>query len=374
MRVNNIQCSRSKIAVLCKRIDVMKVCRIFLFGFILILSCSFSQAQVSSHLDWSKLPRRCASCHVGHGVPGTVMLPAAEEQFCFQCHGDFIETEKAIRTNRLSGTAKITNIRREFQKQSRHPVELTAERTQSYLAQRGQVFNTARAECLDCHRGHGVSHTSYSPGASPKRSTKDEREYEYQLCYRCHSQVNQLSFAQKDIKVWFETVNPSYHPIEASGKNSDVPSLKEPYNISSIINCTDCHNNSDLNGPRGPHGSNYEYILERNYNKNDFISESPQQYELCYKCHKRESILGDESFPYHSLHVVNGRTSCYTCHSSHGSQVNTHLIRYNEEIDPFRIQASSSGRLEFIDMGRFSGQCFLRCHGVDHNPKSYSRN
>ncbi|MFQ6083924.1 MAG: cytochrome C, partial [Candidatus Aminicenantia bacterium] len=103
----------------------------------------------------------------------------------------------------------------------------------------------------------------------------------------------------------------------------------------------------------------------------DNISESSQQYELCYKCHKRESILKNESFPYHRLHIVSVRTSCFTCHSSHGSQINTHLIKINERIDPFRIQVSSSGRLEVIDKGRFSGECYLKCHNVDHNPKSY---
>ncbi|MFQ6618489.1 MAG: cytochrome c3 family protein [Fidelibacterota bacterium] len=265
----------------------------------------------------------------------------------------------------------MKNIRKEFQKKSHHPVELVAERSHYYSFRNSQVFNTARAECLDCHRGHGVSQTAHSPGTSPKRSPKNEKEYEYQLCYKCHAKINPFSFAQKDIKIWFETINPSYPPVEASGKNSDVPSLKQPYSISSIINCTDCHNNNDPDGPRGPHGSDYEYLLERNYNQNDFIPESPQQYELCYKCHQRESILNDESFPYHRLHIVNVRTSCFTCHSSHGSQIKSHLIKFNGEIDPFRIEASSSGRLEFFDSGRFSGQCFLRCHGVDHNPKSY---
>ncbi|MFQ6618490.1 MAG: cytochrome c3 family protein [Fidelibacterota bacterium] len=70
----------------------MKTYKLLVGGFLLVLVCSSANSQISSHLDWSKLPRRCSSCHVGHGVPGTVMLPAAEEKFCFQCHGDFIET------------------------------------------------------------------------------------------------------------------------------------------------------------------------------------------------------------------------------------------------------------------------------------------
>jgi hypothetical protein len=29
--------------------------------------------------------------------------------------------------------------------------------------------------------------------------------------------------------------------------------------------------------------------------------------------------------------------------------------------------------LKFVEKGssKFSGECYLKCHGVDHNPKSY---
>ncbi len=349
----------------------MKVLRLVLVVSLLGFSSYLIYPQISSHQDWNKLPKQCASCHIGHGIPGTAMLPGKEEKFCFQCHGDFLEVENAVRSGRILMATNVKNIRREFQKLHRHPVELVSDRSQYEFNQTEGMFNTSQAECLDCHRGHGVSQVTSSVGTLAKRSTKNENEFEYQLCYRCHSTVNQLSLAQKNIKVWFEAINPSYHPVEATGKNSDVPSLTRPYSIASIINCTDCHNINDLDGPRGPHSSDYEYLSERNYNLGDYISESSQQYEMCYKCHERDSILRDDSFPFHSLHVIDVRTSCFTCHNSHGSQINSHLIRFNEDVDPFRIQASSSGRLEFFDKGRFSGDCFLKCHNVDHNPKSY---
>lgn len=330
-----------------------------------------SDAQVSGHMDWQKLPGRCAACHTGHGMPGTAMLPLAEEDFCFQCHGDFSELQLAVRERRVMPNVRVKNMRNVFRKAYRHPVELKTSRLHRDTLETKGVFSFSQAECLDCHRGHGVTKVNTPAGSASRRSTKNERQLEFQLCYQCHARIIPSTMGNQDIRSWFETVNPSYHPVEAPGKNGDVPSLKEPYTAASVINCTDCHNNDDPDGPRGPHGSNFEFILEKNYNTRDSLPESPRQYDLCYKCHDRQSILQNESFPYHSRHIVDGATSCFTCHHSHGSRRNTHLIRFSEEVDPFVVRPSSSGRLEFIDNGRYSGECFLSCHGVDHNPKRY---
>jgi hypothetical protein len=35
------------------------------------------------------------------------------------------------------------------------------------------------------------------------------------------------------------------------------------------------------------------------------------------------------------------------------------------------VQTNGQGRLEFDDLGRFTGQCFLNCHGEEHSPKMY---
>jgi len=327
-------------------------------------------AQISSHLDWTKLPQRCNSCHVSHGVPGTTLLPIAGDDFCFQCHGDSTEVTRAINEGKLSPTVRMKNLRTVFRKASRHPT-FSALTTGRISLRGGRFGHGSRTTCLDCHSGHGRSPAASAAGPLPKRSPKNEDEFEYQLCYRCHARVNPFSFARLDIPSRTSATNPSYHPIEAPGRNPEVPSLKPPYNVGSRINCTDCHNNSDPAGPRGPHGSDYEYLLTAEYNTNDYLPESPQHYALCYKCHSRESILGDESFPYHRQHIVEVRTSCATCHDAHGSQLNAHLIRFNDGSDPLRIKANRSGRLEFVDQGRLAGACFLNCHGVEHAPRSY---
>ena len=157
-----------------------------------------------------------------------------------------------------------------------------------------------------------------------------------------------------------------------------VPGLAEW----SLIRCTDCHNNDTGpggagGGPDGPHGSRYEYLLERNYSVSDDTVESAQAYALCYKCHERTSILSDRSFPYHRLHVVDERTPCSACHDPHGvrgtrgfQSDHTHLINFDTVI----VQPEpGTGRMAYRDLGPRTGSCTLLCHGVTHNELVYVR-
>ena len=114
--------------------------------------------------------------------------------------------------------------------------------------------------------------------------------------------------------------------------------------------------------PDGPHGSRFEHLLVARYETRDFTIESPQTYALCYQCHDRNSVLGDESFSLHSRHVVRGRTPCSACHTAHGvsgaSSQHGHLINFDISI--------VGGQRFHVDSGRFSGTCTLSCHGVQH--------
>jgi predicted CXXCH cytochrome family protein len=182
--------------------------------------------------------------------------------------------------------------------------------------------------------------------------------------------------------VEFVATNKSFHPVEAEGKNLAVISLIRPYKEKKLadtdvsrLSCSDCHASDASSSPKGPHGSIHEYILVENYSLKDMQGESMFAYALCYKCHNRTSILANESFKYHSLHI-NGKnpslltgTSCYTCHNSHGSTDNRYLIKFNIEV----IKPTLTGQLKFVEKGnyQFSGECYLNCHGVEHNPKSY---
>lgn len=65
---------------------------------------------------------------------------------------------------------------------------------------------------------------------------------------------------------------------------------------------------------------------------------------------------------------------CNTCHDPHGISItqgnsvnNSKLINFNTAV----VGPSSSGILRFESTGTFAGRCYLRCHGEDHNPKTY---
>ncbi|UCH80025.1 MAG: hypothetical protein JSW20_09770 [Nitrospiraceae bacterium] len=320
----------------------------------------------------------CKNCHVSHNAGGHERLLnyQFEEDTCLACH---------------NGNVAATDIELQLSKQYRHPVQnYTGIHDPAEDFTSGSV--TEHVECTDCHNPHwsndntssgaplisGVSEGVTGINAAGQNVSTVSNQYE--ICFKCHADNNVIDvmsidrqIQQLNTRLEFDSSNPSYHPVESQGINVNVPSLLPPYTESSIIFCTDCHS-SDSSEPSGPHGSIYEHLLSDNYVTLDFTSESPLTYELCYKCHDRNSLLADQSGFSHNNHVVNESTPCAACHDAHGidfiqgnSQNNSHLINFDITI----VQADSQGRLRFEDNGTFSGQCFLRCHNAAHEPLSY---
>jgi hypothetical protein len=177
---------------------------------------------------------------------------------------------------------------------------------------------------------------------------------------------------EKNLRLKFRPSNASFHPVENIGKNRAVPSLLLPMTPSSRIYCTDCHNSDSRSSaggsaPNGPHGSLWRPILERQLVTADLTSESTSAYALCYKCHDRNSILADQSFPEHSRHIVSEKTPCTACHDPHGVKDTAHLINFDATI----VFPNQNGQPEYEDNGMFSGTCSLICHNENHDPKSY---
>lgn len=320
------------------------------------------------HTDKSKLPKGCASCHIGHGMSNTPMLFERKENFCLTCHGGGYNLEKVKSMGFVSQSVYTSDMQRVFEKPYKHPIETSAyHRYDEILPERDPAM-PRHVACVDCHHHHYVSKANkvYAvKGADRYGAKTDYVVKEYELCFKCHSFSANLPGDQTNKAELFNDANPSYHPVVSFGKNNNVPSLTLNLNESSIIKCTDCHNNDEPSGPKGPHGSNYNHILKKNFNALD-SGESEKQYELCYSCHIRNSILNDESFPYHSLHIVSVGASCRTCHNPHGSTKYPHLIDFdNLNISP------AKGRVLFVDLGNFAGQCYLTCHGKEHSPKMY---
>jgi hypothetical protein len=77
--------------------------------------------------------------------------------------------------------------------------------------------------------------------------------------------------------------------------------------------------------------------------------------------------LANQSFKFHSKHIVDDQTACTTCHDSHGVADAPHLINFNTTY----VTASSAGPVQYISTGFQHGNCTLTCHGKDHQATPY---
>lgn len=335
----------------------------------------------------------CESCHRPHSAPGDTRLLSntQERNVCLVCH---------------SGHVASKNVEAQFAKSSAHPIS-----SSQWSHEPDENPNTMprHVTCQDCHNPHQVTDATASPPAVSGRlrgvsgltisgSTIAEANNQYEVCLKCHgvrepttNGVVRLD-STRNIRLKIDPSNPSYHPIAAVGKNPTVSGFESGTGLSasSMIYCTDCHNNDEQGGtsPKGPHGSQNSPILERNFEMNDPNTESAQSYALCYKCHNRNYLLTDQANTFlHARHVGSGgmggmgggggmmgvNATCAVCHDVHGSRPYKGLINFMR-VDRFGnqvVRPSSSGRLEFIDLGQGSGQCYLTCHGMNHNPRQY---
>jgi len=323
----------------------------------------------------------CENCHTPHGAGRNerLLIFNFEEDNCLDCH---------------DGKVATADIAFEIIKPYQHAVQ---DYTGVHDPAEDYTFSRVpkHVECSDCHNPHQANETPYPgggvvsganlgvSGVSAAGQKVTPAQYLYEICFKCHgdsdNNVNSTLPVTRQIielnkRFSFDRANPSFHPVESQGKNSNVPSLLPPYTAASIIRCTDCHGNSDPSGPPGSHGSDYPYLLTNRYITADNTPESPSNYELCYKCHSRSSLLNtDISFP-HRLHVVDNKTPCSACHDPHGISAmqgnalnNSHLINFDLSI----VQTTYTGQLEYMSLGRSRGQCFLTCHGKLHDPLEY---
>ncbi len=311
----------------------------------------------------------CESCHRPHTAGGRQRLlrREAEEENCMDCH---------------DGSVARADLRASLNALSTHPVRLT---TGVHDPTEQPSAMSEHVECADCHNPHQARRGGprQAPFIQPAMAgatgvmnaglTPGEAQYEYQVCYKCHGSRNVSQptvdriFDNSDIADAFDPANASYHPVQAQGRNPNVPSLLQNYNTTSMIYCADCHGSDDAS-IRGPHGSRYAPLLTHNYSTRDNTKESPQAYALCYQCHNRASILEDRSFKKHKEHIDGEDTSCATCHDPHGVRENSHLINFDRSV----VGPASNGVGPiFEDRGNFTGSCTLSCHGENHIDEDY---
>ncbi|MBI2218931.1 MAG: hypothetical protein HYU51_16720 [Candidatus Rokubacteria bacterium] len=312
----------------------------------------------------------CENCHQPHSAAGKKRLLNAlnEEANCYPCH---------------NGNAAAKNIQAELAKVSLHPVAST---TGVHDPVEPAVIQARHVECVDCHNPHAANTSAGTvPGslAGVRGITIGGAEIapvtaEHQVCFRCHADspgrpvpLVARQLAQTNTRVEFDPANPSYHPIAAPGRSSNVPSLIAPWTTSSLMKCLDCHNNNagpgaGGTGPNGPHGSIYRPLLERPH----ALTGTPTASDLCYKCHNR-SVVTRASPHNRSEHL---RYGCKACHDPHGISATQGNATYNSRLinlsttDSTPVGTGATARLYIDTVAR---RCYLNCHGESHNGDRY---
>ena len=370
----------------------------------------------------------CMSCHASHNAAGTGarLLRASEETTCVSCH-----------SSATTVTPSAPNVIDEITKRRySHPI-LTA--ANIHDPTETLPVNSARhSECADCHNPHaaqsaatpatrpapsmsllGVSGVSAANGTTVVQPANNE----YEICLKCHAESTnkpqnpsyteygrtpyRQTFALVadpfNVRLDLQSAIARHNVTQPAGTRGVVsPSLRTnmldltgnptgpSLQAGTFLYCTDCHNSDEARSaggmaPSGPHGSNYEHLLERRYEMNllpaggpggDFaeISYIPGiagPYALCDKCHNVDTRLmeNDSVFGEHKKHVDGAGASCATCHAPHGiqggtAQANSHLVNFDLNI----VGPDRQGRLMINTATR---TCYLRCHNKNHNGTSY---
>lgn len=347
---------------------------------------------------------KCVNCHTPHGYKDAAgliptILFSREEKLCVVCH---------------DGSPASKDVKVDFTKAYRHTAGAVA--GVHDVAENGNLakyaanpVNNRHAECADCHNSHvakadtgplvppaasnrllGVGRVAVINGAAGLPPTYTYRgpadpspALEYEICFKCHSSWTTLPATTpsggppRDKALQFNPNNPSYHPVEAAGKNPNinVNAFVAPWTASKLLYCTDCHT-SDATGPgaaRGPHGSVYNYILKKDYRASS-SQRTTTSTELCFDCHRYDTY-GDNGSSNtvkaysrfnppaenrgHTFHVGNRRYPCYACHESHGSTALPALM----------VTGRSPGLTSYTQTSG-GGTCSPTCH----NSRSYTIN
>lgn len=369
----------------------------------------------------------CMNCHGSHNAAGSGqrLLRGVEETACTTCHSTAANVSPAARNVMSQVTNSLYS----------HPI--TTVSGEHDPAESLPVNKARHSECADCHNPHaaqvtgtttppalqaalaGASGVSAADGVTPLPRAANE----YEVCLKCHAnstnkpqnaaytnygrtpyrQTFALAADPFNVRVDFQSSVARHSVTQPAGGRGQVsPSLRANMldlagnptgrllQAGTYIYCTDCHNNNDARSSggassNGPHGSNWEHLLERRYQANEIpaggtgsdfpkITYSPGvagPYALCDKCHdvNNQILTGDRVFGKHDKHVNGTGASCSTCHAPHGIQGgsatnNKHLINFDLNI----VGPNRSGQLLLDGVAR---TCSLECHGKNHAATKY---
>lgn len=342
----------------------------------------------------------CRNCHDPHGyadASGVIpqLLLQREEKLCITCH---------------DGAPALRNVQSDFSKPYRHPTaDLTGRHTSGEITPEAfgrTPTNQRHAECEDCHNPHltrtdafgapagsnasattlGVSRVLPLNGLAgtvpmytflPASDTTSTPNAEYLLCFKCHSSWTTQPVGQTDLARVLNPANPSYHPVEAPGRDLTLSPLSftPGWSASSRTRCGDCHG-SDFGLTKGPHGSIYPGLLRAPYNATPGRRTMASN-ELCFSCHSYDVYANRNSGTTlqtasrfnapgaqlgHSAHVTGENVPCVDCHTTHGSTTLPSLL----------VTGRNPG-LNSYTRTATGGTCAPTCHGSESYRVNYAR-
>ncbi|MHB8187258.1 MAG: cytochrome c3 family protein [Dermatophilaceae bacterium] len=415
------------------------------------------------HGPYTKVADECATCHRVHTGKNKNLLKSASPQsnLCLTCHdGTGANTDvKAQYTDSAVPQNDPTN-----RAYYRHDALVATSHTSAGLNEFGGVSNR-HSECGDCHNPHKANATdstptatgwtasgrlagisgvsvvnSTTPGLAPTYTFLDGKTLatsitrEYQLCFKCHSGFTTLpdntgftpSKYLLDKGAELNPNNPSYHPVEAPGKNTTAkmavsltgtsPYKQWTFTPGSTIRCTNCHTSSTkynlaVPPPAGsdlpPHTSQYRGILLQNYRDrllkpggaasvDPDVAYADADFALCFMCHSNTPFATDgggtdrTNFFLHGYHTSalnrdpsapasidtpgagRGNALCAECHFrihsttyKDGTQTisGSRLVNFAPDVQP----NSNYGTIKWTSNGTGHGSCTLTCHGKQHD-------
>lgn len=330
---------------------------------------------------------KCINCHDAHGVKDTtgvipVMLSAREPDLCLSCHDG----------------SKAADIRDQLTKPYWHGMQARGTHDPHEGSDPSKFaampVPNRHVQCSDCHNSHvtprtalasdppaasallsGVSRiavTNNGAGLAPRytfRPADDPSQAnEYEICFKCHSSWTVQPSGQTDFALVTNPNNPSYHPIQAAGKNPkiDPNAFVNGYAPDSILTCTSCHGTDDPT-VKGPHGSSYQYLLKKQ-------SGTTSKDDICFSCHVYDVYANPAATPDlqaatrfggatgHAYHVTSQNLPCASCHVTHGS---TQL--------PFLIAKNRFPGITTFLQTPTGGTCTSSCHAQQTYTVTYPR-
>lgn len=343
---------------------------------------------------------KCLNCHDPHGwldAQGVIsgLLNGREEALCLACH---------------DGSPAATNVRVDQLKPFRHPTQDYAGRhtgaAESLPTDFGAApLNQRHAECADCHNPHvaradrfapgtdqtskrllGVSRLDVSNGPAgtppsftfiPGSDTLSAPGGDWQVCFKCHSSWTTQPSGQTDLARVLNPNNPSYHPVEATGRDATLRADSFVPGVSTLTRtpCGSCHGSDDPMS-KGPHGSLYPSILRAPYDASP-ARRNMAANELCFTCHSYdvyankdapESVRSASRFNKpnadkgHAEHVMEENVPCASCHVTHGSTTLGHLL----------VTGRNPGIVSYTQTAN-GGTCAATCHGSESYNVNYAR-